>query len=115
MIQRKEDSGIYIGIFIMTGMYIHMAYECLEPNNSWKEMVNALRGIIKNYIPLTLELCISVCRMYIDIYRSTGKIQDINLKAVSDRWPLDLNATKIFFLHLADSFQFCKWGICNRS
>lgn len=84
-----------------------MAHECLESNNSWKEMINALKGIIKNYIPSTLELCISVCRAYIDIYRSTGKIQDINSKAVSvsDGWSLDLNETKICFLDLADSFQ----------
>lgn len=97
------------------GINICMAYECLESNNSWKEMINALKGIIKNYIPLTLELCVSVCRMYIDIHRSIGKIQDINLKAVSDGWSLDLNATKICFLYLVDSFHFCRWGICITS
>lgn len=42
MIQRKEDGGIYIGIFIMKRIYIHMAHECLESNNSWKEMINVL-------------------------------------------------------------------------
>lgn len=117
MVQRKEDGGIYIGIFIMKGIYIHMAHECLESNNSWKEMINTLKGIIKNCIPLAFELCISVCRTYIDIYRSMGKIQDINSKAesVSDGWSLDLKATKICFVDLADSFQFCGWGICIRS
>lgn len=71
--------GIYMYI------YLRMAQEGLESNNSWKEMVTALKGIINNDIPLTLGLCISVCRVYIDIYRSTGKLQDMDLKAPPDR------------------------------
>jgi len=62
-----------------------MAQECLESNNSWKEVITALKGIINNDILLTLELCNSICRMYIDIYRSIGKLQDTDLKAPPDR------------------------------
>lgn len=60
-----------------------MVQECPESNNFWKKMIIALKGIINNEIPLTLELCILVCGTYRDIYRSIGKHLDPDLMAVT--------------------------------
>lgn len=44
-------------------IYIHMALECPESNNSWKEKITALKGIINNDVPLTVELCIQFAEL----------------------------------------------------
>lgn len=56
-----------------------MAWESPLVNNSYKEIISALRGIINNDILLTLQQCISVYGTYTDIYRPLGKVLNMGL------------------------------------
>lgn len=56
-----------------------MAWECPSANNSYKEIISALRGIVNNDILLTLQQCISVYGTYTSIYRSLGKVLNMSL------------------------------------
>ena len=56
-----------------------MAWECPSTNNSKKEIISALRGIINNGILLILQQCISVYGSYTSIYRTLGKVLNMGL------------------------------------
>lgn len=63
--------------------HIHIGLQV--SNNSCKE-ITILKGIINKGILLPLEICISTCKMYVDIYRSIGKLQNIDLNVALVRW-----------------------------
>lgn len=56
-----------------------MAWEHPSANNSQREIISTLRGIINNDIILTLQQCISVYGTYTGIYRPLGKVENMAL------------------------------------